>query len=87
MDEQKKPESVPYTVYEAEMARKDKANRRWFIAWLITFLFLVGGFVGFVFYEQQFEDVVITAEQTASDTGNNYAVGGDFIGDTTEGNH
>lgn len=54
MDEQKKPESVPYTVYEAEMARKDKANRRWFFAWLITFLFLVGGFVGFVFYEQQF---------------------------------
>lgn len=81
MDEQKKPESVPYTVYEAEMARKDKANRRWFIAWLITFLFLVGGFVGFVFYEAQFEDTVVTQDVDTGD-GAAYVTGiGDVYGE------
>ena len=48
-------EPVPYIVYKAEMASKDRANRRWFVAWLITFFVLVAFAVGVVFYETQWE--------------------------------
>ena len=43
-------------------------------------------FVGFFIYENQFEDVSITAEQTA-DTGNNYAIGGDYNGIEAESHY
>ena len=69
------------------MARMERVNKRWFIAWLITFLLLIGCVVGFIWYEAQFEDVVITAEQTAEGQGSNFAIGGDFNGNTPEGNY
>lgn len=73
--------------YEADMARMERTNKRWFYAWLITFILLVGCVIGFIWYESQFEDVTITAEQTADGESNNYAIGGDFIGGSAEGNN
>jgi hypothetical protein len=81
-----KPITVPYIVHEAEMARMERTNKRWFIAWLVTFVLLVGCVAGFIWYESQFEDIVITAEQQADGDSNNYAVGGDFYGFETESN-
>lgn len=54
--------------YEADMARMERANKRWFYAWLITFILLVGCVAGFIWYESQFEDVVYTVE-SQTDTG------------------
>lgn len=76
-----------YIFFESEMARLERVNRRWFVAWLITFVLLIGCVAGFLYYESQFEDVVITAEQTADGQSNNYAIGGDFVGGTAEGNY
>ncbi len=75
-------EPVPYIAHEAEMARMERVNRRWFIAWLITFLLLVSCVAGFIWYEAQFTDEIITidAEQTTEGGGNNYALGGDYYG-------
>ena len=78
------PKTIDYTVHESIMARMERANKRWFIAWLVTFLLLCSCVGGFIWYEAQFEDTVITAEQTADGASNNYAFGGDFIGGTAE---
>lgn len=61
------PKTIDYTVHESIMARMERANKRWFIAWLVTFLLLCACVGGFIWYEAQFEDTVITAEQTADD--------------------
>ena len=82
-----KPKTIDYIVHESAMARMERINKRWFITWLITFLLLCGCVGGFIWYEAQFEDVTITAEQTADGASNNYAFDGDFIGGTTEGNN
>lgn len=66
-------EPVPYIAHEAEMARMERVNRRWFIAWLITFLLLVGCVAGFIWYEAQFTDEITeTIETTAEGGGNAY---------------
>lgn len=61
---------VPYTVYESGMARMERVNKRCFLAWLITFLLLVGCVTGFIWYEAQFTDEITeTYESEASGGG------------------
>ena len=70
---------VPYIVHEAEMARMERVNKRWFWAWLLTFALLVGCVAGFIWYEAQFVEEENTITQDI-DTGNgNLALTG--IGD------
>lgn len=70
---------VPYIVHEAEMARMERVNKRWFLAWLLTFVLLVGCVAGFIWYEAQFVEEENTITQDI-DTGNgNLALTG--IGD------
>jgi len=70
---------VPYIVHEAEMARMERVNKRWFWAWVITFILLVGCVAGFQWYESQFVEEENTITQDI-DTGNgNLALTG--IGD------
>lgn len=72
---------VPYIVHEAEMARMERVNKRWFWAWVITFILLVGCVTGFIWYEAQFVEESVWQEV---DTGNGAAyVAG--IGDITYG--
>lgn len=73
--------------YEDMVCRMERVNRRWFIAWLITFILLVGCVAGFLWYESQFEEISITAEQMADGESNNYAIGGDFYGSTAESDY
>ena len=82
MDEKKQP--IEYTIHEDIVEWMQRANKRWFIICILLIVLLVGSWIGFFVYESQFEDVVITAEQSA-DTGNNYAVGGDMNGVEAEG--
>lgn len=74
-------ESVSYIVYESALARADRiAKRLWAVIFVLIALF-VGTNCAWLWYESQFEDVVITQEvsQNANDGVNNYT-GGDFIG-------
>lgn len=71
MEEKENQTSIPFIAYESEMSRKDKANKRWFIAWLITFLVLVAFAVGVVWYESQWIVEETTVTQDAEwDSGN-----------------
>ena len=74
--------SVPYIVHESEMARMERVNKRMFLAWIITFVMLVGCVAGFIWYESQWEDVTVTQEvtQDTGNGGNNNFVGGDYYG-------
>ena len=79
----KQPEMVSRYAMEELAARQDIANRRSFVINIILIVLLLASWIGFFVYESQFEDVVITAEQSA-DTGDNYAVGGDYYGNEAE---
>lgn len=77
------PETVSRFAYEETVARMDIHNNRLFKLVIILAIIAVlefCGLLGCFLYATQYEDVVIEAEQSA-DTGNNYAVGGDLIGE------
>ena len=84
MDNEK--ERVRYYV-EVMTATMERTIRRLWILCIILVSLLLATNAGWLWYESQYEDVVITADQTASDTSVNYAVGGDLIGNASEGNH
>lgn len=80
--------------YEDMMCRRDKEVEKWHKAWKTTFIALIvavciiiGGIIGFIYYEKQFEEIVITAEQVADGDSNNYAIGGDFFGGASKSNY
>lgn len=74
-------EPVPYIAHEAEMARIERANKRWFVAWLVTFVLFIASWAWFLYYESQWE-VVETTEvtQDADGNGNNSYIGGNYYG-------
>ena len=49
--------SVPYVVYEGEMARNERTIKKLFIALIVTIICLVGTNVCWMIYESQFETV------------------------------
>lgn len=59
---------VSHRVHTEDMARLERANRRWFITWLITFTLLVGVVIFLFWRESQFEVVEETVTQDI-DTG------------------
>ena len=67
--------------HEKEMTRLETSNKRWFILCIILIILLVGTNAGWMIYENQFQDVVIT--QDAGDGVNNF-VGGNGIIDNGE---
>ena len=79
--------------YEDMMTRRDAEVDRWHNAWKKTFVALVimtvlfiAGVVSFIYYEQQFEDVVTeTVEAYAEDGGDAY--GTIVSGDNSEVNY
>ena len=73
--------SVSQYVYDDQQVRHERREKRWFIAWLITFFaFIVSNF-GWIYYENQFQDVVTTVHQeTSSEGGGNAILNGDNAG-------
>jgi len=61
---------ISYFVHEAEMARQERTIKRLWILCIIMFLALVVTNAGWIWYESQFEDIVVT--QDNGDAPNNY---------------
>lgn len=82
--------SVPYFVHEAEMARQERTVKRLWILCIIMFLALVISNAGWIVYESQFEDEVITQEISqdsgfgGTNTYNGKIVGGDDYGEAED---
>lgn len=74
--------------YEDMMARRDTEVDRWHTAWKNTFVALVvmtclfiASWIGFIIYEQQFEDITMTQEAQSEGDGDitiNGVASGDF---------
>jgi len=65
--------NVPYIVHEGDMARLERTNRRLWILSIMLVLLLVGTNAGWIWYENQFQDVVTTTQEVDQDvdTGDN----------------
>ena len=70
-------ESVSYIFHESAMARAERAARRLWITNLILIFLLVGTIIGFVYYENQFEDVVTTTYEADAMDGGNAVINGE----------
>lgn len=75
------PETIPYFVHEAEMVRQERTIRRLWIMCLVIFVALILTNAGWLYYESQFAEEVVTQDV---DTGNGDALVtgiGDIYGD------
>ena len=72
------PISVPYVVHESSMARAERQAKRLIAIIILLIVLLVGSNIGWLVYENSFEDIVITQE---NDDGYNNFIGND--GDIT----
>jgi len=79
---QKEQIMIPYFAHEGEMLRMERVNRRLWVLLIIVFMAFVLTNIGWIVYENQFEDITTTVEQQ-SDTGTNNYIGND--GDITYG--
>jgi hypothetical protein len=74
-------QTIPYIAHEADMARQERTIKRLWIVVLLLIVMLVGTNCAWLYYESQFSDEVTTIEaEQESESGNNYAVGGDYSG-------
>ena len=80
----KNPASVPYVVHESAMARAERHTKA--LIWVIVLLIvlLVGSNVGWMIYENSFEDVNTTEEyqiEQDAESGNNNSIinGGEIV--------
>lgn len=66
--------TIPYYIHEGEMARQERHIRRLWILCIIMFIALIGTNAGWIYYESQYQDVVIT--ETKQDGAGINIVGG-----------
>ena len=65
---------IPYFVHEGEMARAERTNKRLWILCIILIVLLVGSNALWIYYENQFEDVVTITQESSTDGGGNAIV-------------
>lgn len=85
--------SVSAYEHEADMIRAEQYNKHLFVICIILCVMLIASWVGFYFYERQFETVTETVTTTTTNSGdvmqeasggsNNY-VGGDYYGSAAD---
>lgn len=63
---------VPYFVLDREIHRHEKANKRMFILVIVLLVALFITNAGWIYYENQFEDICIEQEGETDLGGNNY---------------
>ena len=73
-EQKQKQKQIPYLAFESALIRLERANRRLFILCIILALMLLITNACWLYYEQQFEDVVITQE---NEDGYNNFIGND----------
>ena len=72
---------VPYNAYEVALARLDRVIKRLCKLIVLLIILLVASLSALIWFESQVETVETTIEAKQETTdGNNYAVGGDLIG-------
>jgi hypothetical protein len=69
--------SIPYYVHEDDLNREEHHSKRFFIAWLITFIALILTNVGWLVYESRYEDVVTETYTAETDQGGAAIANGD----------
>ena len=75
------PKDVPYNAYEVALARLDRVIKRLCKLIVLLIILLVASLSALIWFESQVETVETTIEAKQETTdGNNYAVGGDLIG-------
>ena len=74
----KEPESVPYIVHEASMARMERQAKRLWIAVLLLIVLLVGTNAAWIWHESQFSDIETTIEAEQDGSGVNIVSGGNL---------
>ena len=80
---EKTPATVPYVAHEFAMARAERQSKRLVAVIILLIVLLVGSNIGWLVYESQFEDYVITQEvEQEADNGENHFIGGDYVGET-----
>lgn len=72
MDNQNRPENVPYIVHESALARMERINKRLWIVLILVISLFVATNAGWIWYESQFETVTTTVTQTSDGSPNNY---------------
>ena len=77
----KEPESVPYIVHEASMARMERQAKRLWIAVLLLIVMLVGTNGAWLWWNNQWETVESWEITQENEGGNNNYIGND--GDIT----
>lgn len=81
---EKDNEKIPRFAYESAISHSDRVNKRLFILCIILIIALLATNVGWVIYESQFEDYVVTQE---NDDGYNNFIGNDgdiYNGETND---
>ena len=75
------PKDVPYIVHECAVARLERVIKRLWVLVFALIILLCASNAAWIYYDSQFEttETTIEAKQETTD-GNNYAVGGDLIG-------
>ena len=75
----KEPESVPYIVHEASMARMERQAKRLWITILVLIFVLIGTNGAWLWYNSQFESVETVTEEYQADAsdGGNAIINGD----------
>ena len=84
MNNEKK--DIPYLSFESALTTLEVINKRMWILCIILIITLLGTNAGWLWYEKQFEDVVITQEAEADGNSNInlQGVGGDYYGRESE---
>lgn len=81
MDENK---MIPYIAFESATSRQERTIKRLWILCLVLIIALLGTNAGWIYWENQFEDVSVTQEVEATADGesdlNLNTVGGDYYG-------
>lgn len=81
---EKENQTISFVAHEADMARMERSNKRWFILALIELTVIVAMIVGFVLYESRYEVVEESTTKTVTqdvDNGNGDALVKGLIGD------
>lgn len=80
---------IPYIAFESATSRQERTIKRLWVLCIILIVALLGTNAGWIYYENQFEDVVVTQDVEATADGesdlNLNTIGGDFYGGESEG--
>lgn len=80
---------IPYIAFESATSRQERTIKRLWILCIILIVALLGTNAGWIYYENQFEDVVVTQDVEATSDGesdlNLNTIGGDFYGGESKG--